>query len=503
MLCSTETAYGALLRSLVAADVPSSHRLHEHMLRGYQRYLADLIEQTPCLMLAVPMGLGKTGATLTAVRRLLRAGVVRRVIVVAPLMVAKDTWPDEIRDWSHLADLDYAVCVGTETERLAALARDAEITIINRENIRWLWRKVGGRAFWRWDMLVYDESSRLKGFSPRSAARPSSDGKKKKAMPSEFGVLANVRDKITRVVELTGTPSPNGLKDLGGQAYILDKGERLGTSKSAFLDRWFDQSKYDYGITPKPFAEEQIMSRMKDIMFGLRAEDHIQLPPKMFFDRYVRLSDKHMKEYRAFEKTSISDAYDVEACSRGVLTNKLLQFANGSLYRMPEGVENARREVVPIHDEKLTALDSIIEEANGANILIAYGFQFDLERIRKRYPKIHIFDETKNFKERWNNGELNIAIAHPASMAHGLNLQFGGHIQVWYGLTWSLEFYLQFNQRLARPGQPNDHVLIYRIIAKGTADEDVIRAMDDKSATQDSVTEAVRVRVLSEYADAA
>jgi SNF2 family DNA or RNA helicase len=234
---------------------------------------------------------------------------------------------------------------------------------------------------------------------------------------------------------------------------------------------------------------------MKDCMISLRSQDYIDLPPQVFNPRFVTLSPKHMKQYRDFEKTLVAESYDVEAVSRGVLTNKLLQFANGSLYKTDEDVYPPVRETIPVHDAKIKALESIVEESASQNMLVAYSFKFDKERIRKRFPKAVFFDEEPNFVKKWNAGKIQMGVSHPASMAHGLNLQYGGFIQVWYGLTWSLELWDQFNRRLARPGQPHPSVFIHVIMAKGTMDEVQYETLRTKGVTQDEIMDAVRVRL--------
>jgi SNF2 family DNA or RNA helicase len=319
-------------------------------------------------------------------------------------------------------------------------------------------------------------------------------GKKSGPRLSEFGVLAQARHHMKGVVELTGTPAPNGLIDMWGPIYILDGGERLGASRTAFLERWFNQNPYSYKITPKEHAEKEITKRVKDVMLGLRADDYLELPKTIHNLLKVRLPKEAMQEYRRFERTLVSELYDVEAVSEGVLTNKLLQFANGSMYHQVED-DKKKREVIPIHEAKLAALEGVLEEAAGQSVLLAYSFRFDLDRIRKRYPKAVVFDESPNAVKDWNAGRINLLLAHPASIGHGLNLQFGGHISVWYGLTWSLELWDQFNKRLPRPGQIHPLVYNHILVAEGTADEDVYRAMSDKGATQDAITDAIRVRL--------
>lgn len=476
---------------------PASGLRPRSMMRSYQRYLSDCIVKMPYLLGAAEMSLGKSAATLDGVSRLLEQHPDWRVLIVAPLEVAKETWPTEIAEWAHLQHLRYAVCCGTPEERKAALDANAPITMINRENIQWLWEIVRGTIGWRWDVLVYDESSRLKSFTTRTPAFKYKDGKKIKVKPNltEFGVLVQARKVIKRVIELSGTPSPNGLIDLGGQAKILDQGERLGATKTAFLQRWFIEDRYSHEITPKAHAEKEIMGLMKDVMIGLRAEDYIDLPPQMFNPVWVTLPPNVMKDYKQFKRDMVSQEYDVEAVSRGVLVNKLLQFANGGLYRSDPDVYPAVRETIAVHDEKLKALENIIEEAAGQNVLVAYAFQFDKERIRKRFPKAVFFDDDPNFVKNWNAGKIAIGVAHPASIGHGLNLQHGGHIQVWFGLTWSLELWDQFNRRLARPGQKNHTVFIHVIMARGTEDQRQYENLQTKGITQDRITDNVRVRL--------
>lgn len=479
----------------IGADVDvvlsvSTGKRPESMLRSYQRYLADCIYEMPAVLGAAEMSLGKTGATLTGARRLLRDNPGWRALIVAPLEVARNTWPDEIAEWEHLQDVTYSVVVGTPEQRLAALKVDCDFTIINRENLGWLWKTIRGAIGWRWQILIYDESSRLKGFVRRTAGSETIA-----PQLSEFGVLAAARPRMERVVELSGTPSPNGLIDLGGQAYILDQGKRLGRSKTAFQQRWFNKNEYTFAIEPKEHAEKEIMDLMKDVMIGLRSEDYIDLPPRHFNPVYVKLTPKLMREYREFEKTLVSEPYDVEALTKGVLTNKLLQFSNGGLYRGNPDDPEAPRETIAVHDLKLKALESIIAEAAGKPVLIAYAFQFDLQRIMKRFPQATYFKNDPNFVKNWNAGKIKIGIAHPASIGHGLNLQYGGFIQVWFGLTWSLELWDQFNRRLARPGQAAHTVFIHVIMAKGTEDERQYSNLQTKGITQDRITNAVRVRL--------
>lgn len=781
-------------------------------LRFYQRWLAKKIVDEDEVLLTVPMSMGKTVSTLTAVRDLLDSFAVQHVLVVAPLEVANNTWGPEIESWQHTRCLSYAVATGSVEQRIAAVSEMAEITIINRENIRWLVEYWGKE--WPYDMLVYDEASRLKAGRKRTAGgKPKEDPKtgeiiKPKARMSEFGALCRVRKHFSKVVELTGTPAPNGIIDLWGPIYLLDQGKRLGETKKSFEDRWFESDYMGWSKSPKPGAEEDIIGRIKDVMVSLKAEDYIELPKTVYNPVYVKLADKHMKQYRQFERDLVSEAYDVEAVTKGVLTNKLLQFCiaedtpvltergwlpiqdvtnsdkvwdgnswvacagkvyqgvkqvvscfnvlmtpdhrvmtvsgwhtadevlngkssgrferedvrlpegyracghdeaqvryladgvrlrhetcfsepvfaqqksrkdevvrlqtrrkgfcwpwrnsderdapfhnlasnegalsrssfkglsqlrwsrdrhagrmvqlvsgflarcsewlslgldyrqagqqrfllaeqlslgghedtaaqqtgqracgfalgprdfggscgtqrpevhhyaqalreggsregtvspreakvydlidcgpsrrfvvmgsdgtplivhncNGSMYRQIDEFDPSKKETIHIHDKKLDALESIVEESQGENILVALSYKFDLQRILKRFPKATYYKNDPDFVKNWNKGKIRLGLAHPASISHGLNLQFGGHIQVWYGMTWSLELYQQFNARLARPGQQNT-VFIHHILAQDTVDETVYDTMNVRGATQQQVTEAVRVRVLDD-----
>lgn len=462
----------------------------ESMLRSYQQYLASEIERREAVYGAAEMSLGKTGATLTGVRRVLRKYPTWRAIVIGPKEVAKSTWPDEIGEWAHLQDLTYAVAVGTQEQRLAAINADVDLLCINRENLQWLYKQIGGKKGWRWQILIYDEASRLKGFTTRTKGTENIG-----PQLTEFGVLTMVRSRIKKTILLSGTPSPNGLIDLGGQARILlgDKSP-LGRSKNAFHSRWFDVNKFSHQIKPKAHAEKEIMDLMKPHMIGLRSQDYIDLPPQVFNPLYVTLSPKHMKQYKQFEKDLYSEEYDVEAVSRGVLTNKLLQFANGGLYK--QDPKNPDKNItLHVHDAKLRMLESVITEAAGKPVLIAYSFKFDKEQIKKRFKRATFYDEEPDFVKKWNRGEIEIGVAHPASIGHGTNLQHGGNIQVWYGLTWSLELWDQFNRRLARPGQKEHSVFIHAIMAKGTEDERQYESLRTKGITQDRITERIRVRL--------
>lgn len=463
-------------------------------LRGYQAWCADKIVELPAFFLTIDMSMGKTAIVLTAIRDLFRHGQIKHALIIAPLRVAEETWPTEIEKWSHLNHLTYAVATGMPTQRRRAINKRAQVTMINRENLPWLWRLLRERKKpWIWDFVAWDESSALKEWKKRTSGTLKNPHKHNL---TRFGAMAQARQHVKRMVLMTGTPSPNGVKDLGGQAYILDQGERLGSEKTAFLQRWFDHDEYSRQYTPRPGAQDAIMGRLKDVMVSLSAEDYLDLPEIITHDIKVKLPPKILAQYRQFERDSYSEAYDVEAVSAGVLTNKLLQFANGALYRGREDLERKSPPTIEhVHNLKLDALDSVIAEAAGQPVMVGYSYKFDLLKIKKRYPKAVILSEEKDAVKRWNKGEIDILLTHPASAGHGLNLQHGGHILCWYGFTWSLELYLQLNMRLPRPGQKSPFVIVHRIIAEGTADETVLEVMGTRGVTQKQVTDAVRVRL--------
>lgn len=465
-----------------------------------QLYIAKLIRKWAFVLIAAAMGSGKTAAVLTVVRDLLDEMVVTRVLVVAPPRVATDTWPDEIAKWRHTRAISYAVLAGTPIERRWELGRDCEITIVSRENFVWLFLLFLGRK-WPFDMVIWDESSSLRSFALRKVQKDKKPAAGKKVREwTRFGALAFVQKDVKYMVELSGTPASNGLIDLGGQIFILDGGKRLGRNKTAFQQRWFDSDYMGWNLKPKEFAEREIMDRVRDVMVHIPPKPFLNDTPD-FVDVPVRLSSKLLAEYRKFQRTLVAESYDVEAVSKGVLTGKLLQFANGAMYKektlVKVGTDDGEfetweweREVVGVHSLKLDALESVIEEAAGHPILVAYSFEFDKRAICKRFPSARLIAKEKNGIREWNDGKVPFALVHPASIGHGTNLQFGGHLACWYGLTWSAELYDQFNMRLPRRGQKN-HVRIFRIVAGGTVDERVLRVVGEKGATQDRLNLAV------------
>jgi SNF2 family DNA or RNA helicase len=485
---------------------PPKKILHVHNFRPYQQWMAEKIKALPGVLLGAEMGLGKTAATLKAVRDLIKDKVIKGVLIIAPLRVAEETWPEEIAKWSFARHMTYKVVTGSEAERRASLlSGETDLTIINRENLLWLYTELTG-SVWPFDMIVYDEISRLKRGMKNTNPAKRKDGSRGERRKTELGVIHAVRNRTKKFVGLSGTPAPNGIIDIWGPMYAVDGGERLGTSMTAFQKRWFSYDSYKRKYNPFEHTEAQVMAKLVDRFFSLKEEDYIELPPLVPVDHEVTLSPSVMKRYKAFEKEmaiEIHNRWDepefIEAVNNGVLTGKLLQFANGSLYENAKFDEDTEkwlpRNAVKVHDAKLTVLDSIIEEAAGKPVLVAYSFQFDKEAILKRYKQCREYGDTPNCKRDWDEGKIPIMLVHPASAGHGLNFQHGSNIAVWYGLTWSSELYQQFIKRLHRSGQEADKVFLHRIIAKGTADENILPVLRDRKATEDRIKLAVKARL--------
>lgn len=398
---------------------------------------------------------------------------IHKVLVIAPLRVASVTWSAEIEKWEHLHILQYSVAVGTEAERLAALKADADIYIINRENMQWLIEK-SGMPF-DYDMLVVDE---LSSFKNHQAKR--------------FKALMKARPKVKRVVGLTGTPSSNGLMDLFAEFKLLDMGARLGRFIGQYRAAYFKPDKMNgmvvYSYKPLPGAEEQIYEKISDITISMKATDHLKMPELISTQYEVQLSDAEKKKYEELKKDLVLQLPEGEitAANAASLTGKLSQMANGAVYADNESV-------LEIHQRKLDALEDIIESANGKPVLVAYWFRHDLERIKKRFSVREI--KTSRDIEDWNNGSIPVAVIHPASAGHGLNLQSGGSALVWFGITWSLELYQQTNARLWRQGQTAETVVITHIIAKGTIDERIVKALKMKDTSQSALIDAVKANL--------
>lgn len=446
---------------------------------AYQEEAVRFILTHPACALFIQMGLGKTVVTLTAIRELMhRRAEVDRVLVVAPLRVARDTWPEELAKWDHLADLSMAVAVGSAKARLKALGEDAEVTVINRENLAWLVEKSG--VAWRWDMVVLDE---LSGFKSRESAR--------------FKAMRMVRGSVRRIVGLTGTPASNGLMDLWAEFRLLDGGERLGRFLTPFRERWFTPDRRNGAVVwswkPRPDAEAQIMERISNITLGMRALDHLAMPTLVTVDRKVELLPSAMKAYRELKRELAMELEGgtVTALSAAGLSNKLQQAASGFLYTDGGGA-------VHLHDAKTDALADIIEEAVGQGVLVAYWFREERRRleemcITRALSWTHL-DSSEGMR-RWKSGEAQVGLVHPASCGHGLNIQSGGHILVWTSLPWSLELYEQTVARLWRQGQEAGTVTVVRIVAEGTIDGRIARALEAKEAGEDAVFGAVKAEL--------
>ena len=423
--------------------------------------------------------MSKTVITLTAIADLLWDSFsVRKVLCIAPLRVAATTWPAEVKKWDHLKEMRISVAVGTETERRMALTRDADVYVINRENVQWLVDKSG--VAWKWDMLVVDELSSFK--NPQA---------------KRFKALMKVRGKIKRVVGLTGTPASNGLMDLFAEYRLIDKGQRLGRFITRYREEFFRPDKMNgmvvYSYKPLPFAEEEIYRRIGDITISMKSVDFLPMPEKVMSENTVYMDERERNEYERLAKDLVleMDGEEVTAANAAALCNKLSQMANGAVY-----TDDGKTKV--FHSRKLDALEDMIEAANGNPVMVVYWFKSDLKRIEERLKEKGItferLDDSESI-ERWNRGEIPVLLLSPASAAHGLNLQSGGSWIIWFGLTWSLELYQQTNGRLWRQGQKAKTVVINHIITKNTIDERILSVLKTKDATQEELIAAVKAEV--------
>lgn len=431
----------------------------KYVPHDYQTYATKFIEEHPVAAVLLDMGLGKSVITLTAIKNLcLDTFEVQKILVVAPLRVARDTWKAELEKWEHLKCIKYSVAVGTEAERKAALQKPANLYIINRENVGWLIEQSG--LPFDYDMVVIDE---LSSFKSHQAKR--------------FRSLMKVRPTVKRMVGLTGTPSSNGLMDLWAEFRLLDMGKRLGRFITHYRDEFFRPDKRNgqviFSYKPKDGAEEEIYRRISDITISMKSTDFLQMPECVINEVDVSLSNKEMKMYNGLKKDLVLaiENKEIDAVNAGALSNKLSQMANGAVY-------DEDKNYIEIHDRKLDALEDLIEQSNGKPVLVAYWFKHDLERIKKRFTVREI--KTSKDIVDWNNGSIPVAVIHPASAGHGLNIQKGGSTLIWFGLTWSLELYLQTNARLWRQGQKSKTVVIHHIITTDTchsARESLIRCV--------------------------
>lgn len=440
----------------------------------YQQYATDFIIKNPTAAVFLEMGLGKSVIALTAILELcLERFEISRVLVIAPLRVARDTWPAEIQKWDHLKDLTYSVAVGTANERRAALRQKTFVHIINRENVQWLIENSG--IPWQYDMVVIDELSSFKSHQSK-----------------RFKSLMKARPGVRRIVGLTGTPSSNGLMDLWSEFRVLDMGKRLGRFITHYREQFFEPDRrngmQEFSYRPRAGAEREIYRRIGDITISMRSADYLKMPECVMNTVPVKLDSTEFEVYEEMESKMVTelDGVEIDAVNAAALTGKLCQLANGAIYT-PDG------NTVFFHERKLDALEDLIEGANGKPVLVAYWYKHDLARIQERF-KVRELKSSKDITD-WNAGKIPVAVIHPASAGHGLNLQAGGSTLIWFGLTWSLELYQQTNARLWRQGQQAETVVIHHIITRGTVDEDVMQSLSEKDRSQAALMRAVRARV--------
>ena len=448
---------------------------------AYQQHCINQILEIKKLGLFLDMGLGKTVTTLTAVKELkYNRFLVRRVLVIAPKKVAEGTWTKEAAKWDHTKVLRVSPVLGSQAKRIRALNTPADLYIINRENVCWLVDYY--RNAWPFDMVVVDESSSFKSHSAK-----------------RFKALASVSSRIDRMVELTGTPSPNGLDDLWSQIFLLDGGERLGKRYTQFRERYFQPDKRGadgmvYSYEAKPGTEETILAKISDICISMKAEDYLELPDLTYHEVPVELDKKSWKAYQDLERKMILELPEddelISVTSAAALSNKLLQLANGALY-------DEDRQVHEVHSCKIEAFLELVESLQGKPVLVFYNYQHDRTRILKELEKsgLEVRElKTTQDEDEWNAGKIQVLLTHPASSAYGLNLQQGGNHVIWFGLTWNYELYTQANKRLHRQGQ-TDKVIIHHLVSTGTRDEDVMAALKRKDDVQNWVMESLKARI--------
>ncbi|HFI0772867.1 TPA: SNF2-related protein [Streptococcus suis] len=449
-------------------------------LHNYQVVAKDFIIGHPNAAVILDMGMGKTATTLSAVNELMFDRFeVTKVLVIAPLRVANTVWSDEIEQWAELRHLRYSKIVGTPKQRKVALQKDADIYIVNRENLPWLVEQCS--PYFKWDMVVIDELSSFKSWQSK-----------------RFKAFMAMRPYMKRIVGLTGTPSSNGLMDLFAEFKIIDGGERLGRFIGEFRSRYFEEGRRNgnivYEYIPMDYAECQIQDKISDITISMKALDYLDMPELISTKKLVRMTEKEKEKYGQFKKEYVLselDGLEVTASNAASLTNKLVQLSNGAVY-------SDDHTVVAFHEQKLDALEDILESANGEPVLVAYWFKHDLARIIGRLEKLKVKSRVLKTEEdirEWNKGNVPVGLLHPAGAGHGLNLQKGGHHLVWFGLTWSLELYQQTNARLWRQGQEAETVVIQHIVTEGTIDEEILKALENKDAQQERLIEAVKAQV--------
>jgi SNF2 family DNA or RNA helicase len=469
-----------------------SDLLTRDLLHGYQeraiRFIHDSLDNHTAngCALWLDMGLGKSVITATAASEMLSEFKRGRMLVVAPKRVALTTWPIELSSWEQLLHLRHEVIHGNAKERTAAIMRRADIHIISRDNLAWLVRMVGKQ--WPWDLVILDESSSFK--NPTS---------------NRFKALKKALGRISTVVELSATPSPQGLIDIWSQFYLIDRGHRLGATQKAYHTRWFHVDREKHLIIPKAHADEEIHDLISDVTVHMNADDYLDMPELIVNQVQVDLPASARRDYERFEKDMLIqmesleieglldeeevkkvEDIEIEASNAATLTGKLLQFANGAIYT------DAAGSWVKVHDEKIEAIKEVVEALSGYPVLVAYNFKSDLARLKKTFPFAKVMDDDPETQHRWNRGELPMMLVHPASAGHGLNLQKGSNVIIWFGLNWSLELYQQLLGRLYRQGQTKDSVIVHHIAARDTVDERVMSVLKHKGATQKSLLDAVR-----------
>lgn len=444
-----------------------------YVAHNYQNYAKDFILAHKVAALFLDCGLGKTITTLTAINELMYDSFeISKVLIIAPLRVAQSTWKEEIEKWDHLNLLRYSIAVGDEKERLKALKQKSDIYIINRENVDWLVTKSG--IDFNFNMLIIDELSSFKSHTSK-----------------RFKSLLKIRPYFERVVGLTGTPSSNGLMDLWAEFRVLDLGERLGRYITHYRNEYFLPDKRNgaviFSYKPQKNAEERIYRRLADMTISMKSTEYLKMPELILNELEINLDEEDQTKYKKFKKemVMIIQEKEIDAINAASLSNKLIQLANGSIY-------DEDKKFYEVHNKKLDKLEEIIESANGKPVLVAYWFKADKERIEKRFKVREI--KTADDIKQWNKGMIDLALIHPASAGHGLNLQSGGSTLVWFSLTWSLELYQQTNARLYRQGQ-KDTVVIHHLIIKNTIDEDIMKSLKRKDKTQESLMKAVKARI--------
>ena len=444
-----------------------------YVAHNYQNYAKNFILAHKVSALFLDCGLGKTITTLTAINELMYDSFeISKVLIIAPLRVAQSTWKEEIEKWDHLNLLRYSIAVGDEKERLKALKQNSDIYIINRENVDWLVTKSG--IDFNFNMLIIDELSSFKSHTSK-----------------RFKSLLKIRPYFEKVVGLTGTPSSNGLMDLWAEFRVLDLGERLGRYITHYRNEYFLPDKRNgaviFSYKPQPNAEERIYRRLADITISMKSTEYLKMPELILNDLEINLGEVDQIKYKKFKKEMVMTIQEkeIDAINAASLSNKLIQLANGSIY-------DEDKKFYEVHNKKLDKLEEIIESANGKPVLVAYWFKADKERIEKRFKVKEI--KTADDIKQWNKGMIDLALIHPASAGHGLNLQSGGSTLVWFSLTWSLELYQQTNARLYRQGQ-KDTVVIHHLITKNTIDEDIMKSIKRKDKTQEALMKAVKARI--------